>query len=521
MLRLRAKLGLTVLLAGLALASGWPALQFGLVGDDPVVVREQLERLDSWHSILFPPADVPQLAKAYYRPMVFASYQADRWWSDSSSLVRTLHRTSLWLHVSCTVLLFWLTARFDWKLALASAGLFAVHPVHVDTIAAIVGRTDSLALAAVLGSALSYRSYAAGSSPVWLSAAAALFLIALLSKEVAIVTPLVWWLVAPERLGRAAGWASLLTIGTYALLRISASHADLGAIESPQLAAAIAALGWSARTAFVPWPGSSFVPQTGAWIDLVIGSCLLIGVVAGTLKALRRRRVEFRFGLLVLFVAALLPSLAVAAFQITYLPVAERYLYLPSAVSCLVMAWGVQRSARPAWLQITVLSSLIVIGLALTHRRLPAWRDELSFWQHAQARAPHHPIPPTMLANELQRLGRLPEARTQLESATGLASDPHQRAIVRNNLGSVLRQQGFYREAIDTLTQAVSDDGTYWPARYNLALAKLQLAQTQTEIATRARLVTQAREHIRGALALAPHSKELQELWRQLAAGPE
>lgn len=131
------------------------------------------------------------------------------------------HIINLLLHVGCVLLVFALVraalepyqrpgeARAD-LLAACAAALWAVHPLGVEAVTNIIGRADELATLGVLGGLYLYtraiRTPAPGAAPprrwMWLIAAALVGLLGMLSKENAIVLPLlaVWWDLCVRRL---------------------------------------------------------------------------------------------------------------------------------------------------------------------------------------------------------------------------------------------------------------------------------------------------------------------------------
>ena len=177
-----------------AVALYLPTLDAGLIWDDEIVQKRQLVAFESVHDVFFPPDGIQEWAKAYYRPLVLATYLMDRRFYGSERFVGH-HFTNVLIHAVVSAFVLLLMRRLlsgyrygEWG-ALAAGVIFAVHPIHVESISPIMGRSDTLAAAFMLPSiilALRYRDRprAFGS----LAAAPLLFLCALLSKEVAIST---------------------------------------------------------------------------------------------------------------------------------------------------------------------------------------------------------------------------------------------------------------------------------------------------------------------------------------------
>ncbi|MEQ1803659.1 MAG: hypothetical protein ABL989_17165, partial [Gammaproteobacteria bacterium] len=178
-----------------------------LVWDDQIVAGQQLLSFNSVADILQPPAGIPQWSYAYYRPVVVASYLLDAWLFGIGSAIGP-HTMNVLYHVLTTLFVGLLARRLLAGVpqgalgAIAAATLFAVHPIHTESVSWVTGRSDLLAtllLVPALHVTLRWRDEGA----TWqLLLGPVLFLLALLAKEVAIaglaILP-VLWLLAPRR----------------------------------------------------------------------------------------------------------------------------------------------------------------------------------------------------------------------------------------------------------------------------------------------------------------------------------
>ena len=178
---------LALLPASIALIVGLPALGGSWVWDDGLVLEKQLRVFRSLGDLLFPPRGIPGFSVHYYRPLTIASWILDREvWGERPW---GFHLSVLIGHAVVTGLVFLLIRSFlarGRNADLASvwgAILFAVHPIHTESIAWIAGRSDVLAGLGVLASALCLRRRPLG----WPALAGALvgFGLACLAKEVA------------------------------------------------------------------------------------------------------------------------------------------------------------------------------------------------------------------------------------------------------------------------------------------------------------------------------------------------
>jgi hypothetical protein len=357
--------------------------------DNPIVLFNPLFRAPgaAWRAFLtsyWP----PEIGGGLYRPLAIASYALD--WSVGH--VGWFHGMNIVWHAGVSVLVAALVRRWSGDAAaLVSGLLFAVHPVHVEAVANIVGRAELMAaLFAVLA------VYAAlGRNSIALSAAA--LVAGLLSKENAAVVPglVVWgWMLGFERPSRrrtlayAASWVAVAAV--YAVIRHTILNpqarieniAPVFVWASPwQIRlTAVAAFADVARLLVFPLTlRVDYSPAERTLVTTPFDTRFALGLVcvaawAGLLAlAWRRgRRVE-AFGLG--WIAIALLPVANLVFPVGIL-VAERTLYLPS-VGVAVAAGAWLKDLEPARLR-AVVAALVLAGGLRTALRVPIWRDASS-----------------------------------------------------------------------------------------------------------------------------------------------
>ena len=363
--------------------------QFAL--DDNQIVRFNnlvLQFSGVWRAFVSPYWP-PVIGGGLYRPLPLASYAIDwqlggaAWW---------FHAVNVAWHVGASVAAAWLARRWSGERAALAAGLlFAVHPVHVEAVANIVGRAE---LMAALFAILSVYAALAHDRLWWSVVALAA---GLLSKENAVVAPalIAWgWVMEmaprPSRRRMAAYLATWGALGAvYVVVRWNVLGHELvgrgapvffGASPAAVRLTAVAALADVARLLVLPFrlrvdysPAERTLVTTPLDLRFVLG--LLCVAAWGALLWLawrRGRRVE-AFGL---------GWIAIALFPVSnlVLPVgvllAERALYLPSVgLALAVGAWLKDLETRRLAL---VLSMLVLVGGVLTFLRIPVWRDTRS-----------------------------------------------------------------------------------------------------------------------------------------------
>lgn len=382
-----------------------------------------------------------------WRPLTALTYAANH--AVSALRPWSYHLANALLHGLVSLLLLFLALRFGLAAPAAalSALLFAVHPVHVEAVANVVGRKDVLATL-FLGTMLLAHGWAARGGSLRLAAPVAAYAAAMFSKEVGAVglgLALLWeWLAAdsPWRAGGAvrhrATWlhcAYAVALAAYlALYRAVAGGISFGAIpfeDNPaahastaaRLMTAVAAVGKGLAVQLWPagqspdWSYASFPVVTSGADPRFFVTCVLLAAWGAI--AIRARAsspvILFALGW---YGAALAPA-ANVLFPVGTI-YGERLLYLPSAGLAMALGWAIhrlgQRVPPPFTAASRVAAGLAVAALAVaTLRYSAAWRDERHLFEWAARSAPgsvkvHHKLAGALLAD-----GRPDEALSEVD----------------------------------------------------------------------------------------------------------
>jgi protein O-mannosyl-transferase len=424
-----------------------------------------------------------------YRPVTTLSYAIN--YAIGGRYVVGYHLVSIALHVLCCLLVFELGRRLASAaraenpvgVALLGALLFAVHPVHVEAVTAMVGRAELLAALGSLGCL--YLTCTRAQAPWRYPAALVVLVLGVLSKENAAVTPLLFCLVAltvPEAVGLAARPNPLTAEGRRAAWRVGALAAGMAAAVVPYL---------------LLHPGRAGIPIGSQWFQgqpRAVVFYTMTRVVAEYLRLLvfpHPLGVDFYYAQKIQFTPSLTPAtlagaalgLAVLGFGvvalrraplvglgilwvfIALLPVlniipigalmGERLLYLPSVGFCLAAGAGAAllleaaRSARPV-----VAAGLAVVGLVLAAKSLvrnAEWRNALTLYEVEVRKTPTDATLNNNLAVEYTARGQFDLARQRLEVVLRVAPW-YWRAQV--NMGIVAHQQHDDSAAMRWLEQA-------------------------------------------------------------------
>jgi len=466
-----------------------PATRCGYIWDDDTYVRDNpvLRSVSGLGKIWFDLTASPQ-----YYPLVYSSYWLEfRLWGAAP---RGYHVVNILLHAGVAVLLWRVLRYVRVPGAWAAAALFALHPVHVESVTWITERKNVLSGVLYLGAALAYLHYALpGEGRVargrgrWLYALAlVLFIGALLSKTVTCTLPAVLVLVLWWRRGRLR-WRDWLALAPFFVLGIAAGLLTRW-VEKYYTGAAGAewtfsfvercliagrALWFYAGKLLWPHPLIFIYPRwaidAGAWVQYVFPIAAVAVLVA--LWLLRGRVGRGPLVGALCFAGTLFPALGFFdVYFMRYSFVADHWQYLASAALLAVFAGaGATLAARCGARGRAVAGGVLAVALlvlgGLTSRQSWAYTDLEGLWRDTLRKNPDAWMAHNNLGSVLQRSGRLDEARAAYTRALEL--NPHF-AQAHANLGALARLKGQLDEARQHYEEALRIDPQYPTAHYNL-----------------------------------------------------
>jgi tetratricopeptide (TPR) repeat protein len=381
----------------------------------------------------------------YYRPLVTLTYLAE---SRLFGLQpRGYHVMNVLYHLAATLALVWVgTLLLGHRLAAWLAGLvFALHPIHTESVAFVSGRTDVIAALFFL---LALGCYVRGRDhpgPGWTIGGPLAFAAALLSKEVAFVLPgvvLAYEItMARSREMRSSLPGLLRRLLPFVLVAagyLAVRHAVLGGVVHQPInwgalparaVMAIQILGRYLRLLLVPYPPNPHYvldPWPG-WMpwDAAGAGLAILAAGGAALWARGRSRVPlFLFAWLLLAALPTTPLFPVGAPQM-----AERFLYLPSAAFALLAGWAgwallARMATRPARLLAGAGLGLLLAGaFVLTLHRNEDWRDAERLFGRMTEASPRSWLPPVNLGYVHLWRGELPRAASEFQRALTLRPD--------------------------------------------------------------------------------------------------
>lgn len=370
------------------------------------------------------------------------------------------HATSIALHALVCALAYLLLRKLGltFAIALAIGLIFAVHPVHVESVAWISGSCDLIFAATILGSMLLI--FPGPASPLALAGSLGLFAVALLSKEPAVLYPAIVFTAAlvlgrtaresiADGLRRALRFTVpfLVTAAAYVLVHLAVIGKTQittrwsGGITGLILAAP-SVLWFYLRQALFPigiGPAHTLRPVSTAnagmgnfLLPLIASAVVMLGLLALS------RRHPIRWIGLAIFVFSLAPAFNINAFIPEHI-VQDRYLYLPLLGLLMILipaladglsgvgqgseARGAARAASPAPGTVSeqwTLGAVVLLSIPLsiaTIRYNPVWGSERALWTAALAADPGSATNLSEYGRILFEANKLKEARAALDRA--------------------------------------------------------------------------------------------------------
>ncbi len=402
------------------------------------------------------------------------------------------HLSSLVLHAAAAVLLFLALRGLTGAVgpSLFTALLFALHPLHVESVAWISERKDVLLGLCFMLTLLGYLRYLRKPTRVHLAAVTGLYVLALTAKPMGVTLPFVLLLLDWWPLGRAGAgvapvpWPRLLRekIPLFLLAAASgvvtyAAQARAGAVQSwerfslPARAAnALIAYGAYLEKMALPRRLAFFYPRPVAGYPasrLVLTAIALLAVTALAL-ATARRRPWLAVGWF-WYLGMLVPVCGLLV-QVGSQAMADRYTYLPLVGVFLMLAWGLpdllpSRPWRGPALAAAGAAWLLVLA-PLARVQADSWKNSEVLFRHGVAAVPGNWPAHHSLGIVLARRGEIEEAVAQFQ--TTLEIEP-EFPKAHFNLGLARARQGRPEEAILQYREALRFDPGYVRARYNLA----------------------------------------------------
>jgi tetratricopeptide (TPR) repeat protein len=485
---------LSTALVAVTLLTYFPALGAGFIwNDSEYVTAPELRTASGLWRIWFEVGATEQ-----YYPLLHSSFWVQhKLWGDWAT---GYHGLNVLLHAASACLLAAVLGRLGFTATARwlAAGVFALHPVGVESVAWISEQKNTQSLVFYLSAALLYLRFRATRTRLAYAGATAVFVAALLSKSVTATLPpallvVGWWregrLEWRRDIGPLLPWFLLgAAMGLFSAwvekVHIGADGAEFALTFGQRclLAGRIAwfyagKLLWPANLAFIYPRWTIDTGEAWQWLFPLGALALLAGLWA------LRRRTRGPLAAALFFGGALFPTLGffnVYAFLFSF--VADHWQYLPSIGLVALGAAGLARvldAAGPGLrygLPVALLGALAVASFQQSR----TYVDLRTFYTATVARNPQAWMAHNNLGNLLREAGELEGARLHLAAALAIRPDLTK---AHNNLGSVLRDLRRPTEALAHYRRALELQPDYVEARNNLGSLLRQERQPREALA--------------------------------------
>jgi tetratricopeptide (TPR) repeat protein len=403
------------------------------------------------------------------------------------------HLVNVFFHLLASVMLFLAlqrASRARWPSAFV-AFLFAMHPLHVESVAWVAERKDVLCAFFWFLALYAYLRYAECPSVRRYLLVVAAFCLSLLSKPMAVTFPFtlllldVWPLrrtQIPKMLWEKVPLIAVSAASSFVTFFVQKGS---GAVQSYPLAlrienalvsylAYIGQMFWPAGLAVIyPYPHSIMGWQAAAALTTIIG----VSVLAVAWWRVRPYFVTGWFW----YLGTMVPVIGLV--QVGAQSRADRYTYIPMVGLFILLAWGageiIERRPGTKAAFTTAAAVCCVACVALTWTQLGYWENSVTLFEHTIAVTADNWAAQGDLAVDLMEKGRKAESITHFEEAVRIRPDW---VDAQNNLGGLLADTpGRAAEAIPHLEAALRLRPDLLQAHYNLAAALSKIPGKQSE----------------------------------------
>jgi tetratricopeptide (TPR) repeat protein len=433
------------------------------------------------------------------------------------------------IHVANTLLLFWFllrTTHARWPSALVAA-LFALHPLHVESVAWASERKDTLSTFFGLLSLIAYVRYAEAPSIRRYAWTAITLALGLMAKPMLVTWPFVMLLLDYWPLGRVngrlarrslgrGGWSvvrSLVVekIPLFALAAASAvvtffaqSHGGTvsGFTEAPitlRLSNALVSYAKYLLLAFWPNDLAVYYPYSGPGIRAwqIIGAALLLIAITAFCFSQPRKHSGYLIVGWLWFLGTLVPVIGLV--QVGGQTMADRYFYIPSIGLFIALVFGLTDVAQ-SWRVAPLLGAGVALGVllilaTLTNAQIQRWRDSFTLFEHTLAVTPPNLLIEHNLGQAMGDSGRYDEAAVHFEKALQIDPNFYDGLV---SLGVTREFQGRLPEAIQYFQAAIHSQPDTAKAHVQLGLALWKQNDHQAAL-----------EEMRRASQLAPEDEDI------------
>ena len=432
------------------------------------------------------------------------------------------HLTSLFFHIANTLLLFIILDRMTGALFRSAfvAALFALHPLHVESVAWVADRKDVLSTFFWMLTMGAYVRYVEHPRPMRYLFVAIFFVLGLMSKPMLVTLPFVlilldcWPLGCMRHLRSDRTYASQSQLFTPirnqrgSLLRLIGEKLPffvlVGAliiiiihiIEPWRGGESINSLTMNFRFAnalisYVSYMGKMIWPfhlavfypinNLSPPILQAMGAGLLLICISFFIIWASKRHPYLALGWL-WYLGTLVPVIGLIPGGPSTM--ADRYTYVPLIGLFIIIAWGVPEILK-RWryqrIALTITGGLSILTLMFySWSQVQYWRDSITLFEHALDVTTYNQIAHNNLGKSMAKQGKIRDAVDHFQEALRISPDFPE---ANNNMGLAYALEGKFDQAISYYKKALAIQPDYMDAHYNLGLSLNALNRTEEAIA--------------------------------------
>lgn len=385
------------------------------------------------------------------------------------------HLTSLLLHIANTLILLFVFKRMTHMLwpSVFVAGLFALHPLHVESVAWVAERKDVLSTFFCLLTLWGYTRYVERPEVNRYLLPLVFFALGLMAKPMLVTVPFVlllldYWPLQRFRFGQSGNGRLILEKSPFFVLSAAScvvtyiAQKSGGAVISSEvypftLRVANALVSYIGYIGKMLWPSKLALlyphPLALSWWQIAGASLLLIAISLLAIKNASRRP-YFIVGWL-WYLGMLVPVIGLV--QVGAQAMADRYTYMPLVGIFVIIAWGTPDMVA-AWRFKTpglaiIAGTILFVLTTVTFFQVGYWRDSITLFEHTLNVTEKNYIIHNNLGVELKNNGRVGEAIRHYEASLSINADGY--ADAHNNYANIIAGQGRLAEAIGHYSEAL------------------------------------------------------------------
>ncbi|MEN6422409.1 MAG: tetratricopeptide repeat protein, partial [Smithella sp.] len=408
------------------------------------------------------------------------------------------HMTNLILHILSTLLLFRLFHRMTealWPSAFVAA-FFALHPLHVESVAWIAERKDVLSAFFWMLTLCLYVSYVENPTIKRYLLVLCGFVLALMSKPVVVTLPVIMILLDYWPLKRFESQKSNLFLWQlkekapfFVLSAVFSVAAYLAQYNPTAINYPLGSRINNALVSFVTYLAKTFWPrelavfypfplQISVW--QFFGAIMLILFIS-IFVILMIKRLPFLFTGWMWYAITILPVIGII--QVGKQAMADRYTYLPLIGVGIMLAWGVPLLFKRENVRQKVVWPVGILFLSLlafwTWQQCSYWKNGMELFNHTLRVTKNNYLAHNNLGLALVAEGKIEEAVAQYNAALDIKSLMPDHILVYNNRGIAYSRLGLYQKALDDLNQAIERKPDYADAYGNRGIVYSHLGQNR------------------------------------------